>query len=119
MKTSKLLEKLGNLTSTAPQLDKERLKKLRKVVKELKAKEKRLEKERRREKDPDERHRLKMAIQVVHTQRKKGVEVYKGIKQASRSKQPAPEGGADLSEDKAPDPVENTADSNTGDSSGG
>jgi hypothetical protein len=80
VKTAKLLDKLGTLLHRAPDLDADRLQKLRKVVKELKQKEKRLAKERRREKDPEERHRLKMAEKVVHAQRKKGVEVYKSIK---------------------------------------
>ena len=92
MKTAKLLDKLGGLISKAPDLDAERLKKLRKIVKELKDKEKRLAKERRREKDPDEKHRLKMAEKVVHAQRKKGIEVYKGIKRRqAEERQPQPD----------------------------
>jgi hypothetical protein len=80
MKTSKLLDKLGRLIASPSDLDKERLKKLRKLVKELKAKQKKLEAELEAAEAPEERHRLERSLKVVETQRKKGASVYKSLK---------------------------------------
>jgi hypothetical protein len=81
MKTAKLLDKLGRLIESPEELDKQRLKKLRKLVQELKDKQKKLEKELQEEDDEETRHRIQRSIEVVRTQRKKGAAVYKEIKQ--------------------------------------
>lgn len=80
MKTTKLLDKLGRLVESPEALGRERLKKLRKVVHELKDKQKKLEKELRKETDEEVRHNLQRSIEVVRTQRKKGAAVYKALK---------------------------------------
>lgn len=84
MKTSKLLDRLSGLIASPEDIGKDRLKKLRKVVKELKAKQDKLEKELKKECDAETRHRLERSIEVVRTQRKKGAEVYRTIKQARK-----------------------------------
>jgi hypothetical protein len=83
MKTAKLLDKLGRLVESPQDLDRDRLKKLRKLVRELKDKQKKLEKELRKETDEEARHHIQRSIEVVRTQREKGAAVYKEIKRSS------------------------------------
>ncbi|MEJ2575096.1 MAG: hypothetical protein P8106_00045 [Gammaproteobacteria bacterium] len=80
MKTTKLLDKLGHLIESPEDLDKQRLKKLRKLIEELKAKQKKLEHDLKSSEDEQDRHRLERSIQVVQSQRKKGHAVYKSMK---------------------------------------
>ncbi len=80
MKTTKLLDKLGHLIESPEDLDKQRLKKLRKLIEELKAKQKKLEHELKSSEDEQDRHRLERSIKVVQSQRKKGHAVYKSMK---------------------------------------
>lgn len=82
MKTAKLLDKLGRLVESPGSLGRERLKKLRKMVRELKDKQKKLEKALRKETDEEVRHNIQRSIEVVRTQRKKGAAVYKELKRS-------------------------------------
>jgi len=96
MKAAKLLGRLGGLVQASDEVDKQRLKRLCKVIKELKHKQKGLEKELKEATDKERRKRLKRSIEVIRVQRKKGVETYRAMKQAraaAKSKsQPKPEG---------------------------
>ncbi len=82
MKTSKLLVKLGALVETADDLDKQHLKKLCKVIRALKEKQKKIENELKQEADEAKRARLQRSIEVIRSQRKKGCESYAAMKQA-------------------------------------
>jgi hypothetical protein len=82
MKTAKLLDKLGGLMNTSKDVDKERLKKLCKVIKELKQKQKKFEKQLKDEDDKERRKSLKRSIEVIRVQRQKGAEAYQAMKKA-------------------------------------
>lgn len=84
MKRSKLLDRLNTLIDTATAADKEHLKKLRKVVKKLKDKQKALEKDLKDTKDKEDRHTIKRRIEILKAQRKRGCSTYQDLKAQAR-----------------------------------
>ena len=80
MKTTKLLDKLEHLIEKPEDLDRKRLKKLRKIIDELKTKQKKLEQDLKESADQEESHRLERSISVLKSQRKKGHALYKSMK---------------------------------------
>ncbi len=82
MKTKKLLEKLNRLIGLGDNADQEEIKKLRKVLKALKEKQMKLTGELEAAKGEHERRKLQQKLEVVRAQRKKGVAVYKSLKEA-------------------------------------
>jgi hypothetical protein len=81
MKNRKLYEKLGALLAH-DDIDREHVKKLRKLLKKLKKKQQMMQERLREELPDDERQKLERDIAVLTLQREKGVSVYKRLKQA-------------------------------------
>ena len=80
MNKRKLLQKLQNLMDRSSDARDKDLKKLHKVVKELKHKQKSLKYRLEETSDPLERARLQKDIEVIELQRRKGVAVYRQLK---------------------------------------
>ena len=80
MTRKKLLKKLQSLLDKSDDARKQDIKKLHKVVKELKQKQKHLEHRLEDTEDEKERSKLSQNIEVVKLQRKKGVAVYRQLK---------------------------------------
>ena len=80
MKSAKLLEKLRNLTNDTEKVDKEHIKKLRKVLHKLKKRQQKLADDLQEVDDDQDRQRIEQEIEVLQLQRKKGVDVYKRLK---------------------------------------
>lgn len=83
MTNEKLLNKLGSLLETSEDADKKHIKKLRKVLRKLKKNQKELQAGLDEVRDDHERRKIKQEIEVLKLQRKKGVKVYKTLKQAA------------------------------------
>jgi type II secretory pathway component PulF len=82
MKRKKLLKKLNKLMGVGEDADKEQIKKLHKVLKILKEKQANLQEKLDSAQDDHERRKIKQKIEVIQRQRKKGVEVYRAMKEA-------------------------------------
>ena len=80
MNRKKLLKKLQSLLDKSESAKKQDIKKLHKVVKELKQKQKRLEHRLEDTHEEKERSRIAKEIEVIKLQRKKGNEVYRHLK---------------------------------------
>ncbi len=80
MTKGKLLKKLQTLLEQADSARAKDIKKLHKVVKELKKKQKDLERRLEDTTDDKERSRLQKDIEVIKLQRKKGADVYRQLK---------------------------------------
>jgi Zn-dependent M16 (insulinase) family peptidase len=90
MTNRKLLDKLKALTKGAEQADKEHIKKLRKVLKKLKKRQRELS-DALGETDNDcDRQKIDQEITVLRLQRLKGLEVYKKLKEERKSKGKTP-----------------------------
>jgi hypothetical protein len=87
MANDKLFEKLGALLETEEDADKKHIKKLRKVLQKLKKSQKELHASLDQIDDEHERRKIKQDIEVLKLQRKKGVKVYKELKQAQAKTQ--------------------------------
>ena len=83
MTNEKLFNKLGSLLETSEDADKKHNKKLRKVLRKLKKSQKELQAGLDEVQDDHERRKIKQEIEVLKLQRKKGVKVYKALKQAA------------------------------------
>jgi uncharacterized protein YycO len=81
MTRKKLLKKLQSLLDKSDDAKKQDIKKLHKVVKELKQKQKHLEQRLEDTEDEKERSKLQQNIEVIKLQRKKGVTVYRHLKE--------------------------------------
>ncbi len=83
MGIDKLLDKLGGLLSADRRLQREKRDKLKRLLKELKVRQKELKKSIEEEEfaSDEERVRLTLQLQVVREQRKKGLALYKELKQ--------------------------------------
>ena len=79
MKTTTLIEKLNKLISVPA--EETPLKKLRKTIRALKAKQKKLEAELKKTSGKHARARLSQKIRVLRAQRKKGAERYFSLKE--------------------------------------
>ena len=87
MTNDKLFEKLGALLEIEDDADKKHIKKLRKVLQKLKKSQKELHTSLDLIDDEHERRKIKRDIEVLKLQRKKGVKVYKELKQAQSTAQ--------------------------------
>jgi len=87
MTNDKLFEKLGALLETRDDADKKHIKKLRKVLQKLKKGQNELYASLDEIDDEHERRKIKQDIEVFKLQRKKGVKVYKELKQAQATTQ--------------------------------
>jgi hypothetical protein len=87
MTNDKLFEKLGALLEIEDDADKKHIKKLRKVLQKLKKSQKELHASLDLIDDEHERRKIKQDIEVLKLQRKKGVKVYKELKQAQSTAQ--------------------------------
>jgi len=82
MKSQKLLKKLNKLTGLGEDADQKQIKKLRKVLRALKEKQETLKAGLETAEGEHERRKLRQQLEVIQQQRKKGVEVYKALKEA-------------------------------------
>lgn len=78
MKTTKLVAKIQKLLQRPPEETK--IKKLRKTIKALKAKQEELEGKLKRTHGHHDRKRLQQKIEVLEAQRRKGAELYRRLK---------------------------------------
>ena len=87
MKAKKLLEKLRELVDGEVPADKQRLKKLAKVLKQLKEKQHKLEKRLANGLDEDDKRRITNKLKILCLQREKGIESYMKLKKSLNKKQ--------------------------------
>jgi len=87
MTNARLFEKLGKLLDIGADADKKHIKKLRKVLQKLKKNQKELVASLDQVKGEHERRKITQDIEVLKLQRKKGVKVYKELKQAAAKRE--------------------------------
>jgi len=80
MKLSKLLKRLNDHLNMEKQQEHDRDEGLCKVLKKLKKKELKLHKKIEAEMDEDERRLLEQELQIVHSQREKGIRILSGMR---------------------------------------
>ncbi len=80
MGRKKLLEKLAEFFNMEKSIKEQKKDELYNLLSRLKVKEKSLKKEKEKEMDEKQIKRLTQKIEVVHTQRKKGIKMLKKIK---------------------------------------
>ena len=85
MTNDKLFKKLGALLETDDDADQKHIKKLRKVLRKLKKNQKELQASLDELEGEHERRKVKQDIELLKLQRKKGVKVYKRLKQEKAS----------------------------------
>ncbi len=78
MGLKKLLNKLGDMLDPAVEKRKKYRKELKAILKQLKAKERALKKKLESAKDDYKRERLQKELDIVHSQRMKGVNALRG-----------------------------------------
>jgi hypothetical protein len=83
MTNEKLLKKLGRLLETSEGADTKHIKKLRKVLRKLKIRQKELNARLEQVDGEHQRRKINQEIEVLKLQRKKGVAVYKSLKKSS------------------------------------
>jgi hypothetical protein len=93
MTNAKLFEKLGALLEIGDDADKKHIKKLRKVLQKLKKRQKELVAALEGTEGQHERRKIEQEIEVLKLQRKKGVKVYKRLKQAQATTSDVAPGG--------------------------
>ena len=81
MTNAKLFEKLRSLMAEADRTDKKHIKKLRKVLHELKDRQRELQEKLEQSDSSQEQAKIQQEIDVIKLQRGKGAEVYQRIKQ--------------------------------------
>ncbi|MCB1688543.1 MAG: hypothetical protein KDI33_08660 [Halioglobus sp.] len=86
MTSAKLFEKLRSLTRDAKNVDKEHIKKLRKVLRKLKKRQQKLAEECEAAANDHDRQKIEQEIEVLKLQRTKGVEVYKRLKKERKER---------------------------------
>ena len=84
MKIKKHLDKLNQLMGLGENVDREQIKKLRKVLKSLKSDQEKLQQKLAEAEGEHERRKLGQKLEVIRLQREKGVELYQTLK-ATRS----------------------------------
>ena len=84
MANTRLFAKLRALVEDATNADKKHLKKLRKVLRKLKERQKVLRNRLEEVDNPEERRKIEQEIAVITLQRGKGAEVYKQLKRARK-----------------------------------
>jgi len=83
MTNEKLLGKLSGLLESSKGADAKHIKKLRKVLRKLKKRQKELGAKLEQVEGEHERRKITQEIEVLKLQRKKGVVVYKSLKKAN------------------------------------
>ena len=86
MSNAKLFAKLRSLMEKADNADKKRIKKLRKILHQLKDRQHELEENLEQVSSPDKRAKIRQEIDVIRLQRGKGAQVYKQIKAERKSR---------------------------------
>ena len=86
MKVQKLLDKLTDILSDERHAQMEKYKSLKKVLKALRVEKVKLEKELANTTDPQPRHDIESRLKIISKQRKKGLEVLKGLKKERKQK---------------------------------
>ena len=86
MKVQKLLDKLTDILSDERHAQMEKYKSLKKVLKALRVEKVKLEKELANTTDPQPRHDIESRLKIISMQRKKGLEVLKGLKKERKQK---------------------------------
>ena len=86
MKVKKLLDKLTDILSDERHAQMEKYKSLKKVLKALRVEKVKLEKELANTTDPQPRHDIESRLKIISKQRKKGLEVLKGLKKERKQK---------------------------------
>jgi len=81
MKYRKLLDKLNKLTGLGNDADREEIEKLRVVLKALKEKQNKFAAKLEQAEGEHERRKLKQKLEVIQQQRKKGLDVYKRLRE--------------------------------------
>lgn len=85
MKLKKLLESLSELTNSDQKVQLEKYKQIKKTLKELKNKCKELEEKISKETDEERIKELKSKQKIITTQRRKGLELLKELKQLKKA----------------------------------
>ena len=85
MKLKKLLESLSELTNADQKVQLEKYKQIKKTLKELKNKCKELEEKISKETDDERIKELKSKQKIITTQRRKGLELLKELKQLKKA----------------------------------
>jgi hypothetical protein len=86
VKVKKLLDKLTDILSDERHAQMEKYKSLKKVLKALRVEKVKLEKELANTTDPQPRHDIESRLKIISMQRKKGLEVLKGLKKERKQK---------------------------------
>jgi len=86
VKVQKLLDKLTDILSDERHAQMEKYKSLKKVLKALRVEKVKLEKELANTTDPQPRHDIESRLKIISMQRKKGLEVLKGLKKERKQK---------------------------------
>jgi len=86
VKVQKLLDKLTDILSDERHAQMEKYKSLKKVLKALRVEKVKLEKELANTTDPQPRHDIESRLKIISKQRKKGLEVLKGLKKERKQK---------------------------------
>lgn len=91
MKLKKLMERVSDFLDADTKTQMEEIKSIRKVLKELKSKERDLKEKLKKasSKKEDERDELQIKLDVIYAQRKKGLERVKEIKSQLKEKKQA------------------------------
>ena len=86
MKNAKLLTKLRALIEDATDADKKHIKKIRKVLRQLKESQNALRDSLKRADNSQDQQKIEQEIAVINLQRGKGVEIYKTLKNARKER---------------------------------
>ena len=86
MNNAKMFAKLWSLMEKADNADKKHIKKLRKILHQLKDRQHELEEGLEQVSDPDKRAKIRQEIDVIRLQRGKGAQVYKQVKAERKSR---------------------------------
>jgi hypothetical protein len=86
MGTEKLLDKLANLLDAKRRKQIKKQKSLKELLKKLKKRQEKHKKLLAAKKDPEGRKRIERTLKVIYTQRKKGIKLYKDIRDELKAK---------------------------------
>ncbi len=80
MKTTTMLDQLSDLLNSDKRKRKSKRKHLRALLKDLKKRQKQLEEKLAHTDDREKRHKLKREIEIIIEQRRKGIRLYKELR---------------------------------------
>ncbi|WP_206057499.1 hypothetical protein [Nitrincola schmidtii] len=87
MKAKKLLERVKQFLDADRHTQLDKIRSIRKVLKELKEKERMLREQLEHEKDSETKESLQLRLDVIYAQRKKGVDRVQELKEGLKSKE--------------------------------